>query len=201
MRSTVALLLLLSQKSSLVEAHCLLLFEPSQSQTSLCVSMDALGAALFLPNSFAGRSDIVLPFVITITAVDTSHAAEIITLVKGYDGSLTKGESLFNLILPENLHDEPISEPTLAMGPFPTFLCLCCNDCVVFVYRGHGTFLIYKYSNENNSLLFLDRLCLKAFVADATIRAASNPSEKIEITALLCGSESTKDGLISVITI
>ena len=203
-RSTVALLQLSSQKDSLVEAYCLVLFEPSP-QSSLCISTDILGASLFLPNIFVERSDLSLPLVVVVSRSELSNAdfsVDVITVIKCSDGSLMKGVSLVKLPLPNIFPcNESIEKPSLVVDPSPLFLCLCCNDRIAFVHRVTGTIILYKYADADHSLSFINTFCLNAFVADATIRSTSVSSmEAIEITVLLYGSDNTKSGLVTYIT-
>ena len=199
MRSTLALLLLSTQKSSFVEVQCLLLFE-SSPQASLCISTEVLGAALFLPTHFADANGLTLPLVIIVSTSESSDfefRVEILSLAKRSDGSLAQGASLSQILVPKILQeDETIEEPSLTIGLCPTFLCLCCNDHVAVVDRAKGHLFVFAYSDRDHELSFIGRHCFHAFVVDATIRGGQSSLE-VEIILLLCGSDSSKHGLIS----
>lgn len=202
MRSTIGLLLLSIQKSSFVEAHCLLLFQPSP-QASVCMSPDVLGAALFLPTCFIDVKDPTLPLVVMVSISESPNfefLVEIIALTQHSDGSLMQGSSLSKLHVPKDLKDDESFEgPSLTMGLHPTVLCLCCNDHVAFIHRSKGKLFVYKYSDSDNSLSLIVSRSFDSFVADATIRSVKNSQEEIEITMLLSGTESTKHGQLIVV--
>jgi hypothetical protein len=158
--------------------------------------MDIEGAALFAPVPFATRSGASLPYVIVISVMVSSvdYLVEVIALDTHTDGSLMKGACVAKQHFAVDDSQDKDFE-----GRLPHFLCLCCNNYAVIIHRNTGTIFFFKFSTTDLSLSLEDKMCLQAFVVDAAIRGISEPSEHLEITALILGPGRTMEGQLVLI--
>jgi hypothetical protein len=165
----------------------------------MCISPNVLGAALYHhPMPVVGR---FLPYVVYVLEDEAcrfhlnvhelhedKNMSNDVTLVLGD----VKGSVLLDV------HDASFDAPPLSMGSSPEALCCCHDSFIVAIIRKQGLVFAYNFTSGNLSLV--GRIMLGHYVVDAAIRCG-NSDNKVELVALLCDSDDSKDGRLAIVTI
>jgi hypothetical protein len=197
-RSTVALVIAssASPRSASVEAFCIAMYS---GYGPLCIS-NVLGAALYRPSASSVSPCHFLPFVITISKDITSQVVLDIEDLLETSGALVRNGIVASTVLDVGDVDESYEPPSMSMGHTPEVLCCCHDEFIVVVIRRKGFVLAYDFSSDNE-LILVGKSRLGQYVVDAAIRSSDVVDESVELVALLCESEDSKDGRVATINI
>ena len=197
-RSTVALVIAssASPRSASVEAYCIAMYS---GYGPLCIS-NVLGAALYRPSASSVSPCHFLPFVITISKDITSQVVLDIEDLLETSGALVRNGIVASTVLDVGDVDELYEPPSMSMGHTPEVLCCCHDEFIVVVIRRKGFVLAYDFSSDNE-LILVGKSRLGQYVVDAAIRSSDVVDESVELVALLCESEDSKDGRVATINI